>query len=205
MGRYLSSNPVTIVDRDSGETSFVEHGSLSVVQHAHEDNGVAHFYVTGLTAATYNYILIDLSDTTNYPHDNTSEIHIDWLKYEIDSDVSGDYLISWGVLDSVDATDGDYYVFEHVSGSRTAGNSITDFYEYGGAGPEVTVSKLATGHSSLNDVAFQTDVDLPSTLSPAAADTPSGDGDLAQRITVNAGTIDVVVTIGYHTHSTEHP
>jgi hypothetical protein len=195
----------TIIKDELGHRANVEDGNLDVLQHAHSDAGVAHFHLEGITgAATYTYLIIDLSDTTNYPHDYTSVIHIDWIKFEVASDVTGDYLITWGVVENVDATDGDYYIIDHISGSRIAGNSVKGFYEFNGAGWTMDSARMATGHTSLNDVTFQTDVNLPTTLSPGVAATPPGDGDLIMQVVLAAGTIDVICTVGYHTHSPDH-
>lgn len=196
---------VKITDGD-GTIAAIENQSLSVIQHAHSDNGVAHFYATGLTSGTHDFIVVDLSDTTNYPHDySASEVHIDWIKYEIDSDNTGVYIIGWGFLENVDDTNGDLHIVDHISGSKSVGNSMLGYYNYTAAGPQGNLSKVVTGHKAINDVAFQTDVNLPTTLSPGAATTPSGDGDFILRNVQTAGTIDIVLTIGYHTHSSTHP
>lgn len=205
MGRYISPPVTSIVNSASGVVAHVENNSLSVINHGHSDQGVAHFHIEGLGAGTYTYILIDLSDTTNYPHDYTSVLHIDWLKFEVDASATGDYIVSWGVVENVDATDGDYYIIDHISGSRTAGNSLEDFYDFSGAGWLMDSTKFVTGHKSLNDAIFQTDVNLPTTLSPGAAATPPGDGDMIMQAVVAAGTIDLICTVGYHTHSPAHP
>lgn len=201
----ISTIPAATIIKDVlGHKANVEDGNLDVLQHGHSDSGVAHFHLEGLGAGTYTYILIDLSDTTNYPHDYTSILHVDWIAWEVDSDVSGDYIVSWGVVENVDATDGDYYIIHHVSGSRTAGNSLEDFYNFTGSGWLMDSTKFATGHKSLNDVIFQTDVNLPTTLSPGAAATPPGAGDMIMQVVVAAGTVDVICTVGYHTHSPDH-
>ena len=57
------------------------------------------------------------------------------------------------------------------------------------------------GISRRQMVAFQTDVNLASTLDPGNLDTPSGDGDLVYRLTVGAGTINLAIEISYHAHA----
>ena len=52
-----------------------------------------------------------------------------------------------------------------------------------------------------NDTAFQTDVNLRSTLDPTGtAATPSGNGDMVMRVTDTAGTYTITVMVGYHSH-----
>lgn len=194
-----------IADETTGETAYVEHNSLSVLQHSHEDQSTVHFYASAIVASQ-DYILVDLSDTTNYGHDNTTIIHLDWVCWDIDASTTpaAAYMVGWGYLDNVDATDGDFFNYHHVVGTRTAGllqENCIIIHPNGWLGN----GQHATGHKSLNDTAFQTDVNLASTLDPTTTDTPSGDGDIALRITVTAGTIDPTISAGYHTHSVGHP
>ena len=114
------------------------------------------------------------------------------------------YMVGWGFLDNVDATNGDFFHFHHIVGTRTAGllqESSLIMSPNGWVGN----GQHATGHKSLNDAAFQTDVNLASTLDSGVADTPSGDGDIVLRAMVTAGTIDITISVGYHTHSPTHP
>jgi hypothetical protein len=195
---------IFLIDPDTGGAIKVENGHLSVITHGHEDSGVAHFHIEGLTAATYRYILVDRSDTTNYPHDNDLELHVEWLQLEVDANNTAEYDLQFGFLENVDDTNGDRYVWEFVSGNKTAGNSIRIYKYYGPSGPIMASERLATGFISLNDTNYQTDVNLPSTLDPATSDTPSGNGDIILEAVVSAGEITLHVTIGYHSHAADH-
>ena len=193
-----------LIDPYTGTAIKVENGHLSVIAHGHEDAGVAHFHVEGLTVATYRYILIDRSDTTNYPHANDLELHLEWLQVEVDANNTGEYTLNFGFLENVDATDGDRYIWDHISGNKTAGNSQEIYKFFGPDGPKMASTRLATHAVSLNDVNYQTDVNLPSTLDPSTADTPSGNGDVVLEIIVAAGEINAHVTLGYHSHGVDH-
>jgi len=175
------------------------HGHLDVVEHAHVDNAWIHFH-SGDISASQDFILVDISDTTNYPHTNTNYAHIEYLRIEVDSDVNGAYEIEVGFLDDVDATDGNFYSVSNANGSKKAGNSKEIIYPFYPNGPRCTTGSIATSDASLNDTAFQTDVNLASTLDTGTANTPSGNGDLVVRITRNAGTIVVAIDASYHTH-----
>ena len=196
---------VWLSDEDTGETAHIENTSLSVIQHSHGDQGTFHFYADGVNAST-DYILLDLSDTANYPHDNTTIIHLDWICWDIDATTtpSAAYMVMWGYLDNVDATDGDLFSYHHVAGTRTTGLLQEDCVIINPNG-WLGNGQHVTGHDSIDDVAFQTDVNLASTRDTGVADTPSGDGDLAARTIVTAGTIDLVLSGGYHTHAVGHP
>lgn len=194
---------VKIVDGD-GTIVAVENQALTTVAHAHPDSGNFHFEVD-LSAGTTRYIMIDLSDTTLWPHDNTTLIHIDWIDIHIDSDNTGDYVISQIFLDNVDATDGDAYTFHKSSGDKTAGNNIDEEMQLAPDGWILLPERLATSVTSLNDTNYQTDVNMATLLDPATVDTPPGSGDYILEAVVNAGNIRIVVSGGYHTHSATHP
>lgn len=190
-----------LVDAVTGEALDINiEGRAEIVQHAHPDTGAIHFHVEGLTAGTYRFILIDLSDTTNYPHANTSYAHVEWIEAQVDSNNTGDYTVSLGFLENVDDANGDRYISKHWSGTKTAGNQLLAFDNLLPAGWRMRSQSIATHAISTNDTNYQTDVNLPSTLDPATSDTPSGNGDIVLEIVVNVGEIDVSFDIGYHSH-----
>ena len=194
---------VKIIDGD-GTVVAVENQALTTVNHAHADSSTFHFQVD-LSAGTARYIMLDLSDTTNWPHDNTTLIHIDWVDIHIDSDNSGDYVVSSIFLDNVDATDGDAYTFHISSGDKTAGNNLDEEMMLKPDGWILLPERIATSTISLNDVNYQTDVNMATLLDPTTTDTPPGTGDYILEALVNAGNIRVIIDGAYHTHSATHP
>jgi hypothetical protein len=194
------SNKVQIIDPNTpAQIATVNpEGRLDVVQHANPDNGTIHFHVEGLTAGTYRYILIDISDNNNYPHVKTGFAHIEWLDIQADGNIVANYLISLGYLENVDANNGDRVVFKHWSRTREAGNLLDDQVINYPNGWRCKSLYHTTHDKSLNDINYQIDVNLPSTLDPFTTNTPSGDGDITLEIVVNAGIINVALDISYH-------
>jgi len=194
--------PDAIIDGQGSGISMTvnSEGRADVVQHAHPNNGWIHFEVDGLTASQ-DFIVIDLSDTTNYPHDSTGYLHIENLRIHTDSNNQGDYEIQIGFLDDVDATNGDFYVVADLDGSKTIGRSQDIVLPYYPNGPRLRTQSVAVSYKSLNDTAFQTDVNLASTLDTATTDTPSGSGDMVVRIIINGGTVTVGMELSYHSHA----
>lgn len=191
---------IHVTDKTTGATQGVDVlGHADVIAHAHAEGGTVHLDTGDITAST-DYQLIDISDTTNYPHDNTTWLHTAWIMVEVDSNNIGDYVIEFGFLDSVDATNGDFYSVFTVHGSKTAGQQKFAFFGMNPEGPKMRIESIATSVKSLNDVAFQTDVNLKTTLSPLSTASPAGNNDVVVRITVNAGTIDVSINMHYHSH-----
>ncbi len=191
-----------LVDAVTGEPMTVNtEGRGDVVQHSHVDQGSLHMHVDGLTAATYRYILIDISDTVNYPHSNTDYAHIEWVEVEVDGSAQATFQLNLGFLKDVDADNGDRYVVKHWSGTRTAGVSFREFVNMYPNGQRMRSESIATHMISVDDANYQTaGADLPSTLDPTTSDTPSGNGDVVLEVIVGAGTIDMAIEIGYHSH-----
>lgn len=174
-------------------------GRMDVIQHAHADNTAVHFNVEAITASQ-DFILVDISDTTNYKHQNTDWIHLEWLRISTDGSGPADYFIEIGFLENVDGTDGDFYPITSISGSNTAGRSVDVIFPFYPNGAKCSSDHVVTSTLSQNDTAFNTATNLASTLDPATADTPSGDNDLVMRVTRNAGEVDISVDFAYHTH-----
>ena len=172
---------------------------LDIVEHAHGGSGMIHYQKSGISVSE-DAILIDSSDTINYPHNDAGAIHVAWFNFDIDPSIDAEYILQIGFLENVDATNGDFYEVFTVSGTRKAGNAKGGFFPMSPQGPQGSSAKIATSNKSLNDLAFQTDVNLASTLDPGAADTPSGDHDFVFRLTITAGSINLSIEIGYHSH-----
>jgi hypothetical protein len=188
-----------IVDAAGDIATVNSEGRLDVVQHAHPDSSILHFDVA--LAASTNFTLIDISDTTNYPHVNTGSVHLEWLKIAVDATAAANYEVELGFLENVDATNSDIYIFNHIIGTRTAGQVKEIFQNFYPNGGRLTSSKLVTHDIRLNNATFQTDVNQKTTLDPSTADTPSGDGDLIVIVDINAGEVDLSIDCGYHSHS----
>ena len=171
---------------------------IDTVQHAHPNSGTFHFTSPSLGAAA-NYILVDISNTGDYPHVETNYIHLEWLRAHVDSDVNGSFSIEVGYLKNVDGTDGDFVPVFDIGGTKQAGNQKDVFLNFYPNGYSCIDGKNVGGLDA-NNAAFNTGANLPSTLDPAIANVPSGDGDLVLKVTVTAGNVVVSVEGSYHTH-----
>jgi hypothetical protein len=187
-----------LVDSTGSAISTNSEGRIDVVTHAHPNHGHAGFESD--IAATADFILIDLSDTTNYPHTLTSYIHLENIFVIVDATADADYTVQIGWVENVDATNGDFYEIYHFGGTKKLGNSFVFDINHAPNAPSLISTNSVGTNTSANDTAFQTDVSLGSTLAPGTTNTPSGDGDMVMRVTMNAGTIGLTVGVGYHTH-----
>lgn len=150
---------------------------------------------TGSVAVQTAFMIIDISDTTNWPHTNTDHVIIRHLLIEVDPDSTYLGEVKIGFLDSVGATNGEFHQIIDFDMAKKSDLAIEDLIFTGGFhcqaathfGPHV-VSTL-----------FQTDVNLGGPDDPGTLTYPSGNGDLVMLVERSAGAVDVSITLIYET------
>jgi len=142
---------------------------------------------------TQAFMLVDLSDTTNWPHSNTG--HVDLLYLIISTDPTTTFTgdIDIGFLTNVDATDGDFNELFEIHMEKKPEPKVIHI-DYGFYGVQVQAAHVF-GPVDANNTLFRTDVNLKGP--DGATSYPSGAGDLVMLITRGAGDISVSVTVGY--------
>lgn len=146
-------------------------------------------------SGTTGYMLVDLSDTTNWPHTNTGHIVLKSITVDTNTDAAFVGDLRFGFLSNVDATNGDFHEIGELHGERSAtvGSGAFDFSNYG-IGLE---TDEWFGVTTPNNVLWQTDVNL---LGPDGLTThPSGDGDFVMVLESTAGSADISITVIYTT------
>ena len=144
-------------------------------------------------AAQEAFMLIDLSDTTNWAHTLTGHINIEYLILEVDPDTSYLGEVKIGFLTNVDAANGDFNQILDVDLAKKS-DLIVETINFGSHGFDCEANQHF-GPILANSTLFQTDVDLEGP--DGATSYPSGNGDLAMIIERSAGSVDVSLTIGY--------
>lgn len=176
-----------LITRDGVTSQYVVSG-FSPTQSFHID-------VQNIIAASTAFMLIDLSDTTNWKHTNTGHINLEYLAIEVDPDSSFAGEVKIGFLSSVNGTDGDFNQILDIDMVRKA-DLLVEILNFGGHGFDCETTSHF-GPVTANSVLFQTDVSL---LGPDGGTSyPSGDGDLVMIISRTAGAVDVSMTAGYET------
>jgi hypothetical protein len=193
---------ITGVEKTTGVTTNVNvetyEGTTSLLttpgQHA---NFAIHLDAQGI-AAEQGFMLIDLSDTTNWPHTNTGHIDIEYINIQVDGSTAyrGDVRIGW--LENVDATNGDLNVLHTWHFDQAAG-VLVDSLSFGQAGHFHAETDNWFGPTEANETLWQTDVNLQGPDGNTSY--PSGDGDLVMKVERTAGTVDVSMLVGYSTES----
>lgn len=149
--------------------------------------------------------LIDLSDTTNWPHDETGRIDISTLGFGIDKAGNARGSLSLGVITRVDATDADVAIVLTTSFTENDTNSIFQAFNFspsqikcsvdGGKLTRILTNEVATNVTAINtsggDLSFNS-----LTFTPAV-------GDIVLRlISTAAGDLTFGVLAGYHGEAT---
>lgn len=150
---------------------------------------------TGTVSETTAFMLIDISDTSNWKHTETDHIIIRSIFMNANPSTAFRGNIGVGFLTNVDATNGDYNDMIDLDITQQGVEVIEDS-EFGGG--LHCQSSTHFGPITANSTLFQTDVDLVGPDGGVAAYS-SGNGDLVLLITRNAGDVDVSVTIVYET------
>jgi len=179
-----------------GQSDVTRHGRTSkyTVQ-GFADTQTIHLN-SGTVSTETAFMLVDISDTTNWKHTNTDHIIIDHIFININPGTSYRGNIGIGFLSNVDATNGDLNDILDIDMTQQAAEVVQDI-EFGG-GFHCQVS-THFGPITANSTLFQTDVDLGGPDDPATGTYPSGDGDLVLLVGRTAGDVDVSVTIIYET------
>ena len=172
------------------------------------------------TAASLAVVLVDLSDSTNFPHSSleTSWINVLGVFGSVETASDGPYDIWLGVISESDATNGTAEWFDviHCQSPQNATDNLGHFdivrdYTLGGSNPDgincmVTAGAtpyLATAQTQAGNTNWQTDVGLLSPVGAAAGATGKpGAGDIVAWIeeTGGTGTCDWSLTLVYAAH-----
>jgi len=175
-------------------------GELAVTSTERERNVYAAFSAVGVATTTY-YALIDLSDTTNFPHDQTGRIDLSVISIDIDRDNTATGQLDIGVITRVDGTDADISYLITTNFSKSDVLHIDNVYniapsqvKFGQSGGVLT--RAVTSNSEDDQAAVNTGDPLDSptgvnTVTPAV-------GDIILRATRAAGSYDFTVAVLYH-------
>ena len=162
-------------------------------------------------AATERFVLVDLSDTVNFPHTEIGKARV----YRLDIDIergeaaaSGEYIVYIGVVLEVDAANGStswmLALHEEVDDQETDDIAKRHYvFKWDeGLDLQITAGALVWGVSNIgdtDDVGWQTDVALDSPAGDATS--APGAGDLVMLVdeTGGTGSLSICVTVQYLT------
>lgn len=146
--------------------------------------------------------LVDLSDTSNWPHDRTGRIDISIINMQVDKTTNCTGSVSLGVITRVDATNADVTLFAGISFNNASETHLEVSRNFAPSQLKCGVSggvatRIVTTAKLTNDTGIQTDVAMAShrgagTVTPAV-------GDIVVRFIKTAGTsMTPAVQVFYH-------
>lgn len=191
MGGLFDSQRPDTAEHNSRRSEYTLFG-FSDTQTVHMD--------VSTSSTLISYMLIDLSDTTNWKHTNTGELIIEYLIVEVDPDTNFLGEIKIGYLEDVDGTNGDFHQILDID-MRRKSSVFAEVIDFGSHGIHCSTNNHF-GPVTANDTMFRTDVNLGGPDDPATLAYPSGDGDLVMIVDGDGtNTVNVSITIGYETVS----
>ncbi len=197
----IAGKKVFVIDSDGNVVNF---SADTVTRHDRTSqytvDGFADTQSMHLDTATDStlkaFMLVDISDTTNWKHTLTDHIIIRHILIEVDPDASWIGEIKIGFLSNVNGTDGDFNQIIDIDMRRKTALLVEDLSFTGGFHCQ---SSTHFGPIIADSTLFQTDVDLVGPDGGVAA-YPSGDGDLAMIIDGDGTNfVDVSLTMTYET------
>jgi len=155
------------------------------------------------------FVLVDLSDSTNFPHTETGKIRLLRIEVDWEADTNGTGKLYIGVITEVDATNGTAYFLDAIRmHTDHDGTDSTDkrhlVREYYGLDLEVDAANDKLYHVITNsiqsgDTNWQTDVALDSPLGNTSS--APGDGDLVAWLDWTAGNVYMTIKAFYWTEA----
>ncbi len=157
------------------------------------DTESVHFDVQS-DSASIAYMLIDLSDTTTWPHSNTNHVVIEYIVLQVDPDTNFLGSVAIGYLKNVGADNGDLVKVIDID-MRRKSDLLVETIDFGSHGLHMDDAHHF-GPINANSTLFQT---TGANLGgPAGGTHPSGDGDIVLVVTgADSDTVNISITIGY--------
>ena len=160
------------------------------------------------TVTSTNAIVVDLSDSTNFPHGETRELRVNWARISLDKTAASTATVKLGVVNYVGASTGSVTWFHVLTSSNNVSNtnieSLLDVQPSwvslkvipGSGGTDGSTPYLISNDKTTGSGDFQNDLELTTTYGDAAPNI----GDLVVTIdNVVGNTLRVLVELIYHT------
>ncbi len=181
----------------SGSTEFdakvTSDGELAVTSTERERNVHASFFELAITTDSY-FMIVDLSDTTNWPHDATGRIDVSWLKFVVERDATAAGTLQLGVITRIDGTDADIDYLFTIPFTKSDTRRILSIDNFSPSQLKFESSRYITDTADANVAAVNTGGTLDS---PNGVTTPAV-GDIVIKAGRTAGEYDFLCEILYH-------
>lgn len=152
-------------------------------------------------------VVVDLSNTTNFPHKQTGVLNISSIGIEIDKAAASTTTVRLGVINYVNSSTGSVTWFRKIEGNLNVSNTnIVDFRSYTPNFLKLRVEQsstpdadgatpfLVSNDTTSGSTIYQTDINLPSPIGGSAC----GPGDLVLSVVNGNGAVVVSIEVQYH-------
>lgn len=183
--------------------AVTEDGELMVAQTPQERNVAIGFSKDDVSATSWA-LLIDLSDTANFPHDSTGRIDVSNIFMQVDRDNTSTGRVQLGVITRVNGTNADVSFFFSIMFNKNNQGYIERDNNFppsqiklgviNGTTPYYVTNSTESNVSAINT---GTALDSPrgtSTVTPAV-------GDIVVKFVRGAGTYNASVRVLYHSEA----
>lgn len=183
------------------ECTISSEGDLYTTTHQVQEGGVVNLTQNVSSSLTGYALLIDLSDTTTFPHSNTSYISLDYVKLQAAFGTNNaDGEIKIGRVTRNDTTDGDVnWLFSSKFHSGGGVQSLAETYDFQPCSLDTSTTKYLSNDTSFNDSNFSTVSGLPSPTGGSYINPAVGD-IVVQFVYDGSNTYDANITCKYHSH-----
>lgn len=200
----LLATRTALVGADGEPLATSADGELQITSIEQEKNNLAAYTKQDVSATTYA-VLVDLSDTTNWPHDATGRADLSYVSFQVDRASSTVGRLSLGVITRVDGTDADVVFFRGLIFQHGTETFLERAENFAPSQIKCGVSGGATTHLLVAETtgiaAINTATPLDSPLGTATV-TPAP-GDLVVRFQHdNGGAWTGAVSVLYHAQDT---
>ena len=175
-------------------------GEMFTTNTERERNGFASYGLNDVGATTYA-ILIDKSDTTNFPHDTTDDLHVSTVYLTVDRDANAIGTLRMGVITRVDGTNADVTWFAGIGFVKSDERHLVRDRNFAPSQMRCVVESgntpyIASNAKSLNVAAINTGTTLNT---PVGTATPAVE-DVVVAFEWTAGTYNASASCFYHSH-----
>jgi len=186
----------------SGATEYnakvTSDGELAVTSTERERNVSLHYQNTAIAATEYS-VLVDLSDTTNFPHDSTGRIDVSLIRVDVEksaANVIGE--IEIGLITRIDGTDSDIDYLYGLQFLKGDVQYISEVINYAPSQLKFAAGRYITNVSETNVAAVNTGASLDSpngSISPALGDI------VVKQLYTSGGNYDFDIELLYHSEA----
>lgn len=175
-----------------------DYGEIATTDEPAQRNVVARYQETGINSTRYA-ILVDLSDTTNWHHDQTGRIDISYIGMQVDKTNATTGKVSLGIITAIDGTNATIKYFSSIIFDNSSDTHLTRDRNFATSQIKGGFSGGALTKITTNDSETTASVNTAGTLNSASGSsvTPAV-GDIIIKMSWTVGSYGTSIFALYH-------